>query len=136
MAASEGPGSGAPSVAKRQHRRTHDRVARAIRSAARRAAGGAAPDRLITGSSARACCGLCPSRACPTCARLVAHLRSCVGSDGGPLTAAERARFAKPYFLPLLTQTGSRVLEPGKSVTPWHSDIVLIRSGQKQDKDE
>jgi hypothetical protein len=63
MPASEG--SGAPSVAQYWRRRARDRVPRTIRSAARRAAGGGAPDRLITGSSARACdtrCALCLGR--------------------------------------------------------------------------
>lgn len=53
MAASEGPGQDAPSVAQCQRRRDHDRVTRAIRSADRRTAGDGAPDRMITLQSSK-----------------------------------------------------------------------------------
>lgn len=55
MPASDVPGSGAPSVVEHGCRRVHDRVVRAVRSAARRAAGGGAHDRLIASSPAGGC---------------------------------------------------------------------------------
>lgn len=54
MPASDVPGSGAPSVVEHGCRRVHDRVVRAVRSAARRAAGGGAHDRLIASSQREA----------------------------------------------------------------------------------